>query len=125
MRLRERFAARRARHLAVQRHHVAAPVPEGGERLAVGLAGGDLRSDVPARQVFLSADPETMRPAHRPGSHDVNPQALAASLGNHSPGIVRWPAAVARPAAAAVTPRLARVRAKITVGRPVLAAACR
>jgi hypothetical protein len=97
VRLRERFGARRARHLAVQGHDVAAPVPEGGECFAVGLGGGDPRCGVPAWRFFLSADLETMRWAHRPRSRDVNPEALAAKPGDHPLGISRWHATAGRP----------------------------
>jgi hypothetical protein len=49
MGLAEQLAVRRVRDLAVDRHHVAACVAEGLQRLAVRLAGGYLVAQLEAR----------------------------------------------------------------------------
>ena len=124
MRLAEHLRVRRVRDLAVERDDVAAIVAERGDRLAVGLAGGDLLADVPARQL-AAGDVEDVRLAAAVGGRgDLDRElAVAAELLDRGVGVLERLAVLAGLVLDALTPLPFLVRATITVGLPVVSRA--
>src|SRR3954453_13893095 len=88
MRLAEHLRVRRVRDLAVERADVAAHGAERRDRVAVGLAGGDLLAEVPARQL-AAVDVELVRLRVALGRRDVDGElAVAPELFDRLVGVL-------------------------------------
>jgi hypothetical protein len=113
---------RRVGDLAVERHHVAADAAERGQRLAVGLARGDLVAELVGRQLPAGRVEAVRRAPGRLGEPDRQ-VALAAQLPDRLLGVVERLAVLAGLVLDRLDALAFLVRATIAVGRPSVASA--